>query len=113
MKIINLIILLAFSSLTNAQLPESGTYTYKYCYKEWHSCVNTCTVVIKGDSITVYSDEDQSVPKGEIIDRGFLMKHKSGKWIIGHSEKDKNAKAIGGCGIGPSVIDFGKKRFKP
>jgi len=39
------------------------------------------------------------------------MKHKSGKWIIGHTTKDKYAKEIGGCSDGPSEINFKKKIF--
>lgn len=112
MKTVLIILLLCCAGELRAQLPEDGTYTYSYCYKEWHACVNTCTVIIKGDSVTVISNEDQSVPKGEIIDKGILIQHTSGKWIIGQKPEDKNAKRIGGCGNGPSIIDFKKKRFK-
>lgn len=112
MKIILVILVFFTASNADAQLPESGTYTYSYCYKEWHSCVNTCTVIINGDSVTVISNEDQSVPKGEVIDKGILMEHSSGKWIIGQRPEDKFARKIGGCGNGPAIIDFKRKRFR-
>jgi len=112
MKKLFFILIFPISGAVNAQLPESGTYTYSYCYREWHACVNTCTVIINGDSVTVISNEDQSVPKGEIIDKGILVQHKSGKWIIAQHPDDKNARRIGGCGNGPAIIDFKKKRFK-
>jgi hypothetical protein len=39
----------------------------------------------------------------------MLIKHKTGKWIIGKSAKGKSAKEIGGCGDGPPIINFKKK----
>jgi hypothetical protein len=93
-----------------SQTPKNGTYIYKLCFAEWGKCMNTCKVRIKGDSIIVYALEDLSIPKNEIIDAGIILKHKSGKWIIGKSQKDKNAAEIGGCSEGPLIIDFKKKR---
>jgi len=50
--------------------------------------------------------------KGDVMDEGIIMKHtKTGKWIIGHSVKDKDAKEIGGCSDNPSIIDFKKKKY--
>jgi hypothetical protein len=50
--------------------------------------------------------------KGDIIEEGIIMKHtKTGKWIIGHIIKDRDAKEIGGCSNGPSVINFKQKIF--
>ena len=109
--IIPILILVACSLSTHAQRPTNGSYTYKLCYNEWSRCFNTCTVIIKDDSITVYADQDLSVPKGEIIDKGIILQHKSGKWIIGHKAEDINADKIGGCGNGPAIIDFKRKRF--
>src|SRR5690606_40824474 len=81
MKQILLILSLVAVLKMNGQVPPSGTYTYKLCYHEWSGCVNTCTVIIQSDTITVYADDDIFVPKGEIIIKGILMQHKSGKWI--------------------------------
>lgn len=113
MKIlITFLIAIAFNGSTPAQKPPTGTYTYKLCYNEWSRCFNTCTVIIKDDTIAVYANEDLSVPKGEIINKGIIMLHKSGKWIIGQKPEDINAVEIGGCGSGPAIIDFKKKRLK-
>lgn len=102
--------------IVHAQKPKDGTYTYTIAYAEWQGKSNgaTCTVVIKGDSIKIIHDGKSNLTgkKGDIIDKGILMKHtKTGKWIVGHDAKDKEAKEIGGCSDGPSIIDFKKKRF--
>ncbi|HYC30358.1 MAG TPA: hypothetical protein VEB42_16095 [Chitinophagaceae bacterium] len=96
------------------QKPKNGTYTYRIAFAEWNgqSLGATCTVVIKGDSIKVlHNGSNITGRKGDILDQGIIMKHKSGKWIIGHSKEDKNAKEIGGCSDGPSEIDFAHKKF--
>ena len=46
---------------------------------------------------------------GKIIIEGILLKHKSGKWIIGETETDRNAEEIGGCSGGPTPINFETK----
>ena len=99
-----------------AQKPKDGTYTYSIAWAEWggKSLGATCTVIIKGDSIKVIHNGKSNVTgkKGDIYTEGKIMKHKrTGKWIIGRNEKDKDAKEIGGCSDGPSVIDFKTKRF--
>lgn len=74
----------------------------------------TCIVKIKGDSIKVIYDGKGNLSlskKGDVLDQGVIMKHKSGVWIIGHNKKDKNLEEVGGCSDGPSEIDFKKKLF--
>jgi hypothetical protein len=71
-------------------------------------------VVIKGTHITVYATKELSknrsdTKEGEIIDHGIILKHDSGKWIIGKSEEDKHAKEIGVNG--PAMLDFEKKEY--
>jgi hypothetical protein len=115
------IILLAcvFNSMfftVHAQKPKNGTYTYSIAFAEWggKSLGATCTVVIKGDSIKVIHNGKANLSgnKGDIIAEGIIMKHKkTGKWIIGHDVKDKDAEDVGGCSEGPSVIDFKGKKF--
>ena len=101
--------------VTKAQRPKDGSYTYSIAFAEWNgqSLGATCTVIIKGDSIKVLHNGKGNLTgkKGDVFDEGIIMKHKSGKWIIGHSPIDKNAKEIGGCSDGPSVIDFKNKKF--
>ncbi len=115
-KIIFSLLLFFIASITLAQKPKDGIYTYALAFEEWQgkSLGATCTVQIKGDSIKIINDGSGNLTgkKGDIIDEGILMKHiKTGKWIIGHSVKDKDAKEIGGCSDGPSVIDFKRKKF--
>jgi hypothetical protein len=99
-----------------SQKPKNGTYTYKIAFAEWSgkSLGATCTVIIKGDSIKVIHNGKPGLTgnKGDIFDEGIIMKHKkTGKWIIGHSPKDINAKEIGGCEDGPTIIDFKNKKW--
>lgn len=108
--------LLLFVNLTTAQKPKDGTYTYSIAFAEWQgkSLGATCTVIIKGDSIKVVHNGKGNLTgkKGDILDQGIIMRHtKTGKWIIGHNNKDKDTKEIGGCSDGPSIIDFKRKRF--
>jgi hypothetical protein len=98
-----------------AQKPLSGTYTYAIAWAEWQgkSLGATCTVKIKGDSIKVIWNGTGGMQehKGTILDEGIIMRHRrTGKWIIGHSAKDKDAKEVGGCEEGPTEIDFKRKR---
>ena len=109
-------LLLLICAVTFAQKPKDGTYTYAVAFAEWNgkSLGATCTVIIKGDSIKVVHNGKGNLTgkKGDILDQGIIMKHTiTGKWIIGHSNKDKDAKEIGGCSDGPSVIDFKRKKF--
>jgi hypothetical protein len=100
---------------SHAQKPKDGTYTYSIAFAEWggKSLGATCTVIIKGDSIKVVHNGKGNLTgkKGDILDEGIIMKHKTGKWIIGHTPIDKNAIQIGGCSDGPSVVDFKRKIF--
>jgi len=98
------------------QKPKDGSYTYSIAFTEWdgRSLGATCTVLIKGDSIKVIHNGKGNLTgkKGDIFDEGILMRHKkTGKWIIGHNANDVNAKEIGGCSDGPSVIDFKNKKW--
>jgi len=118
-KIRFLIILLSLSITTSsafAQKPKDGIYTYSIAWAEWggKTLGATCTVIIKGDSIKVIHNGNPDVTgkKGDVYAEGIIMRHrKTGKWIIGRSRKDKDAKEIGGCSDGPAVIDFKKKLF--
>ena len=102
------------SSLCISQRLNTGTYTFNYCDLEYNSCPGTCKVVIKGDSITIYATKELAqritlTQEGDIIDKGIILKHKSGKWIIGKTRKDVNAKEIGAGG--PAILDFKKKQY--
>jgi hypothetical protein len=108
--------LLCTCTLTHAQRPKDGTYTYSIAWAEWDgkSLGATCKVIIKGDSIKVIHNGKANVTgkEGDIYAEGIIMKHrKTNKWIIGRSDQDKDAKEIGGCSDGPAVIDFKNKKF--
>lgn len=93
---------------------KDGTYTFDIAFTEWDgkSLGSTCSIIIKGDSITIINDGSLSGKKGEIIDKGVLRKHQAtGKWIITHSKEDINAKEIGGCSGGPLEIDLINKKL--
>lgn len=105
---------LVFFIFMNGQHLRSGTYIFKYCDFEYNKCYGSCKVVIKGDSITVYATKELSERRtytndGDIIDRGIILKHTSGKWIIGKTRKDRYAKQIGV--EGPAILDFKKKQY--
>ena len=100
--------------LCTGQKLNSGTYTFKYCDLEYNLCLGSCRVVIKGDSITIYATKELAehvthTREGDILNQGIILKHKSGKWILGRSRKDINAKEIGADG--PPILDFVKKQY--
>ena len=116
MKFLFVLTMIISSLFSIAQKPKNGTYKYSIIWEEFggKSLGATCTVIIKGDAIKVVHDGNKNLTgnKGDILDEGIIMKHqKTGKWIIGRSQKDKSAKEIGGCGDGPTVIDFKKKTW--
>jgi hypothetical protein len=50
-----------------------------------------------------------SIPSGELERATFMWHANSRQWILGHSESDREAPAVGGCGGGPHVVDFTSK----
>jgi hypothetical protein len=111
-----LIPFVCFVLITNsiiAQTPKNGTYTFSIVWEEFggKDLGNSCTVIINKDSITVVHNGKPSLTgnKGDVLVQGIILKHKSGKWIIGRSKKDRYASDIGGCSDGPIVIDFKRK----
>jgi hypothetical protein len=109
-----LVISIFLSTTSSGQKFASGTYVFKYCDLEYKSCIGSCKVVIQGDSITIYATKELAeritlTKEGDVIDQGIILKHKSGKWIIGKTKKDINAKEIGA--EGPAIIDFKKKEY--
>lgn len=96
------------------RLPN-GDYRFDIAFAEWEgkSMGEKVTVRIKNDSISViYEGDGQlNIDKNSLLDKGIILKHKSGEWIIGNNQKDINALDIGGCSDGPSIIDFKNKKF--
>ena len=115
MKSILIIAFFIIGITSFSQVPKSGIYIFKYCDLEYeNSCYSTCKVVIKKDSIIIYATKELAehrtfTEEEDVIDRGILLKHTSGKWIIGKSKKDIHSKKIGV--EGPAIIDFKEKKY--
>tara|TARA_R100001369_G_scaffold78416_1_gene108052 strand:- start:87 stop:800 length:714 start_codon:yes stop_codon:yes gene_type:complete len=88
-----------------------GKMTYELYFAEFGGRMKNLSVeiLITGNKITVYNNEKNPLTGGKIIIDGVLLKHKTGKWIIGETETDRNAEEIGGCSGGPTPIDFKTK----
>lgn len=99
----------------STDIPADGVYEFDVAFAEWEgkSMGVKVTVEISGDSIKViYNGHgDLTANIGDILDQGIIMKHKSGKWIIGQKQTDVEIEEIGGCTGGPSIIDFKNKKF--
>jgi hypothetical protein len=115
MRITILLLIFIFTGLLSfSQIPKSGIYTFRYCDLEYNKCLGSCKVVIKGNHIVLYATKELAenrtfTKEGDIVDQGIILKHKSGKWIIGKTRKDVNAKQIGVDG--PPILDFKKKQY--
>ena len=88
-----------------------GKMTYELYFAEFGGRMENLPVEIQinGNKIIVYNSEKNPLTGGKIIIEGILLKHKSGKWIIGETETDHIAEEIGGCSGGPTPIDFETK----
>ncbi|MFA7379966.1 MAG: hypothetical protein WC150_05855 [Bacteroidia bacterium] len=95
---------------------QNGKYRFDIAFAEWDgkSMCEKVTVLINGSSIQVIYEGDgklSQTKKGEVLDQGKIMKHKSGVWIIGNSLSDTQLDEIGGCTGGPTIIDFKNKKY--
>lgn len=98
------------------EIPPNGTYRYDIAFAEWQgkSMGEKVTVIIHGDSIKIVYEGDGQLTltkKGDVIDEGLIIKHKSGNWIIGTQKSDKDVDIYGGCSGGPAIIDFKNKKY--
>ena len=110
MKSLFLLSLILNSLVSPSQIPKSGTYIYSFCDMEYNKCSGSCKVVIQGNRIAVYATKELAkkitdTKEGDVLSKGLIIKHKSGKWIIGKSEKDRYAKEIF------TTLDFKKKQY--
>ncbi|MGV3541472.1 MAG: hypothetical protein ACO1OQ_16770 [Rufibacter sp.] len=99
----------------SALIPLDGQYTFTIAFAEWQgkSMGEKVKVILKGDSIKVIYEGAGALTaeKGEILDEGVIMKHKSGNWIIAHSKVDVDLDEVGGCTGGPAIIDFEQRKY--
>lgn len=97
-------------------LPLNGTYKFDAVFAEWEgkSMGVEMEVLVKDGYVKVIYQGVGSLSgtkKGDIIDEGKLVKHKSGVWIITNKPKDTELEEVGGCTNGPAVIDFENKKY--
>lgn len=108
-----------FGNFYSAEIPPTsfkqeipqGSFTYELYMAEFSGRMKKveCSAIIVGKNITVTQTENSNLSGGKTIIKGTIMKHKSGKWIIGQNPEDKEAEEIGGCSDGPTPIDFETK----
>ncbi|MFT4763802.1 MAG: hypothetical protein ACI9OH_000892 [Oleispira sp.] len=87
---------------------SDGEYVFQHKFAEHPNMPSIqLNVIVKGVLVTVINaDDDEIFPLG-IIDQGELFWHKgSDQWIIVDTPEDKDAKDVGGCSVGPTVIDL-------
>lgn len=101
---------------TSCEVLPDGIYRFDIAFAEWEGKTmgETVTIEIYNNSIKVIYDGDgllTRAQKGEVIDQGIIMKHKSGAWIIGKNPADAQLDEIGGCTGGPAIIDFANMRY--
>ena len=99
-----------FIVIESDTIPQ-GKLEFELYFAEWGGRMGnaSCEVIIEGKNITVQQTADTNLTGEKIIAEGILMKHQSGKWIIGTEPDDINAEEIGGCSGGPIPIDLNKK----
>lgn len=100
----------------NNNLPQDGNYRFDIAFAEMdgQSMGEKVTVIINGKNIKVIYENDGNLKLTEddgLVDQGFIMKHKSGQWIIGIMDEDAELDHVGGCTGGPAVIDFENKKY--
>ena len=99
---------------SNETLPN-GRYLFDVAFAEWQgkSMGVKVSLVVQDDSVNViYEGQGELTAEiGEVLDQGIMMKHKSGQWIIGSKESDKELDEVGGCSGGPAIIDFKNKKY--
>lgn len=105
-----------YPNSATGEIPPNGRYRFEIAFDEWEgkSMGEKVTVVIDGHQVKVIYEGDGQltlIKKGEIIDQGTIMKHKSGVWIIGNAISDIALDEVGGCSDGPSIIDFKNKKY--
>lgn len=97
--------------LKKTDIIPQGKLTFELYFSEFGGRMRNLPVDIKiiGNKIIVYNNTMNPLTGGKILIEGILIKHKSGKWIIGKTENDQNSEEIGGCSDGPTPINFETK----
>ncbi len=92
---------------------SDGEYVFQHKFAEHPNMPSIqLNVIVKGVLVTVINADDSEIFPLGIIDQGELFWHKgSEQWIIVSFPEDKDAKEVGGCSAGPSVIDLKEKVY--
>lgn len=102
-------------TLETQSILKDGKYTFDVAFAEHEgkSLGVKVDVLIHGNNIIVTYEGEGSLTadKGTILDQGYILKHKTGDWIITKDPKDSELDEIGGCTDGPSIIDFKNQKF--
>lgn len=111
-----LMILFSFNSNAQTDLDHKkitedliqGKFEFELYFAEWGGRMKngSCDVIIEGNKITVLQNEKTNLTGEKKLAEGFLLKHKSGRWIIAKEDSDINAEEIGGCSGGPIPINL-------
>ena len=107
-----------FGNYYSAEIPQKnlqdgipqGNFVYELYFAEFGGRMKNaeCKIEIDGNKIIIEQNENTNLTGGNEIFNGLILKHKSGKWILGENEEDKNTDEIGGCTEIP-IIDFKTK----
>ncbi|MFT5253676.1 MAG: putative transcriptional regulator [Flavobacteriales bacterium] len=89
---------------------HQGTFKYELYFSEFGGRIANaeCKVIINGNEIKIEQTDKTNLTLGKEIFIGFILKHKSGKWILSKDKNDVNTEEIGGCTDIP-IIEFDKK----
>lgn len=93
---------------------SNGTYLFQHKFAEHPNTSSDIKfeVIIDNPKIVVQNIEESKIWHTGIIEEGKLFFHEaSQRWIIIHSDKDKNALEVGGCTDGPTVVDLINKIY--
>lgn len=107
--IVSLILFVSCKTETSQPI-ENGTYEFTLMFSEFmnRDQDRSCEVIIDGFNILIQQNSKTSLNGNKVLEKGTLMLHDSGKWIIGKQEADKHAIEIGGC-TDITVVDFNNK----
>lgn len=92
---------------------KDGIYQFAHKFAEQPEIKSIHFVVtIKGQHIKVENKEKGDIFPLGLMEEGQLKWHKLTKqWIISTSASDINAKEVGGCSDGPTVVDLVNKIY--
>jgi hypothetical protein len=96
-------------------IPKDGTYRYDLAFAEWggKTLGNKVLVKVQGNFIKILFEEGNlsEAKKGDVIEQGWVIKHKTGNWIIFNQSYQIKSEEVGGCSDGPTIIDFKNKKY--